>query len=165
MSFTATMNKSLALGVTAGLLLCSCAEQTTHIANVREVPLKDTDIPSMDTGFHRSQATYLLYGAYSQELKLQRLGQYYFITWHDSQPDEPLSMVMLYRQGKSGSKVLTKTVALPAGRDGGEEKTLITFIGDEAKTKGSVLSWKIQLKDRRGKVLSEKRSFLWTDKD
>ncbi len=159
------MKKSLILGVLTCLFLCSCAEQPTHIANVREVPLKDTDIPSLDTGFHRSQSTYLLHGAYSEELKLQRLGQYYFITWHDSCPEEPLTMTMYYRQGKSGSKILSKTLKFDPGRDGGEEKTLITFIGDESKTKGKVLSWKILLKDRHGKVLSEKRSFLWSDKD
>ena len=56
-------------------VLFSCAEQVSRIEHVREVPLKTTVVPAEDVGMHRSQATYLLHGAVSQQQRLQRLGQ------------------------------------------------------------------------------------------
>ncbi len=151
--------------VGAGILLCSCAEQVTRINYVREVPLKSTVTPGMDTGFHRAQSSYLLHGAYSQEMRKERLGQYYYVTWYDADPTRPLTLTMQYRQGKTGSKTLSKTITLSPGRDGGEQTAMFTFIGAEARDKGPVMAWKTQLKDKNGKVLSEQRSFLWSDKN
>ncbi len=72
---------------------------------------------------------------------------------------------MQYRQGKTGSKTLSKTINLSPRRDGGEQTAMFTFIGAEARDKGPVMAWKTQLKDKNGKVLSEHRSFLWSDKN
>lgn len=81
-------------------VLFSCAEQVSRIEHVREVPLKTTVVPAEDVGMHRSQATYLLHGAVSQQQRLQRLGQYYFVTWNDACPEQAATLVMMYRQGK-----------------------------------------------------------------
>lgn len=145
-------------------VLCSCAEKVSRIEYIREVPLKTTTLPAEDVGMHRSQTTYLLHGAVSHRQRLQRLGQYYFVTWYDAEPDQPATLVMMYRQGKSGSKVLTKSISYPAGRKGGTQTPVFEFIGDEAKTKGYILAWKLILKDHRGKTVSERHSYLWDDK-
>lgn len=79
-------------------VLFSCAEQVSRIEHVREVPLKTTVVPAEDVGMHRSQATYLLHGAVSQQQRLQRLGQYYFVTWNDANPEQAATLVMMYRQ-------------------------------------------------------------------
>ncbi|WP_302014322.1 hypothetical protein [uncultured Akkermansia sp.] len=144
-------------------VLFSCAEQGSRIEYVREVPLKTTVVPAEDVGMHRSQATYLLHGAVSQKERLQRLGQYYFVTWHDANPEQPATLVMMYRQGKTGSTVLTKSISYPAGRKGGTQTPVFKFTGDEAKEKGEILAWKLLLKDHHGKTISESHSYLWGD--
>lgn len=144
-------------------VLFSCAEQATRIEYVREVPLKTTAIPAQDVGMHRSQATYLLHGAVSEKQRKQRLGQYYFVTWNDGMPDQPVTLVMMYRQGKTGSKVLSKTLSYPAGRSGGSQKSVFEFIGDESRDLGQVLAWKLLLKDRHGKTISTRHSYLWDE--
>lgn len=144
-------------------VLFSCAEQGSRIEYVREVPLKTTVVPAEDVGMHRSQATYLLHGAVSQKERLQRLGQYYFVTWNDANPEQPATLVMMYRQGKTGSTVLTKSISYPAGRKGGKQTPVFKFTGDEAKEKGEILAWKLLLKDHHGKTISESHSYLWGD--
>lgn len=146
-------------------VLFSCAEQVSRIERVREIPLKTITVPGEEVGMHRSQATYLLHGAVSNMERRQRLGQYYFITWHDAEPDQPATLVMLYRQGKTGSRILNKSIDYPAGRKGGTQSSVFEFTGDEAQGKGPILSWKILLKDCRGNLLSERHSYLWDDKD
>lgn len=116
-------------------VLFSCAEQVSRIEHVREVPLKTTVIPAEDVGMHRSQATYLLHGAVSQQQRLQRLGQYYFVTWNDAHPEQAATLIMMYRQGKTGSAVLNKSISYPAGRKGGTQHSVFEFTGDEAKNK------------------------------
>lgn len=81
-------------------VLFSCAEQVSRIEHVREVPLKTIVVPAEDVGMHHTQATYLLHGAVSQQQRLQRLGQYYFVTWNDAHPEQAATLVMMYRQGK-----------------------------------------------------------------
>ena len=125
--------------------------------------MKTTVVPAEDVGMHRSQATYLLHGAVSQQQRLQRLGQYYFVTWNDANPEQAATLVMMYRQGKTGSAVLTKSISYPAGRKGGTQNSVFEFIGDEAKTKGEILAWKLVLKDNHGKTISERHSYLWGD--
>lgn len=144
-------------------VLFSCAGQTSRIEHVREVPLKTTALPAEDVGMHRSQATYLLYGAVSSKQRAQRLGQYYFITWYDAHPEQPATLVMMYRQGKTGSRILTKSVFYPAGRKGGTQTPVFEFVGDDARDNGQILAWKLVLKNQNGKTLSERHSYLWND--
>ena len=144
-------------------VLFSCAEQVSRIEHVREVPLKTTVVPAEDVGMHRTQATYLLHGAVSQQQRLQRLGQYYFVTWNDANPEQAATLVMIYRQGKTGSTVLTKSISYPAGRKGGTQNSVFEFIGDEAREKGGVLAWKLVRKDNRGKTISERHGYMWGD--
>ena len=132
-------------------VLFSCAEQVSRIEHVREVPLKTTVVPAEDVGMHRTQATYLLHGAVSQQQRLQRLGQYYFVTWNDANPEQAATLVM------------TKSISYPAGRKGGTQNSVFEFIGDEAREKGEILAWKLVLKDNRGKTISERHSYLWGD--
>ena len=134
-------------------VLFSCAEQVSRIEHVREVPLKTTVVPAEDVGMHLT----------SQQQRLQRLGQYYFVTWNDANPEQAATLVMIYRQGKTGSTVLTKSISYPAGRKGGTQNSVFEFIGDEAREKGEVLAWKLVLKDNRGKTISERHSYLWGD--
>lgn len=153
-------------------LLFSCAVQTSHIEHVTEIPLKTTSIPAEDVGMHRSQSTFLLHGAVSHEQRLQRLGQYYFVTWYDAMPDKPAKLILLYRQGTTGSKILSKSISYPAGRDGGIQRPVFEFTGDEAhkynkdgaSIKGQILAWKLMLVDEHGKTISERHSYLWDDK-
>ena len=111
-----------------------------------------------------SQATFLLYGAVSNKERVQRQGQYYFVTWYDADPDQAVTLVMMYRQGKTGSRILTKSISYPAGRKGGTQSPVFEFIGDDAKENGQILAWKLLLKDQNGKTLSERHSYLWNDK-
>lgn len=117
-------------------VLFSCAEQVSRIEHVREVPLKTTVVPAEDVGMHRSQATYLLHGAVSQQQRLQRLGQYYFVTWNDANPEQAATLVMMYRQGKTGSAVLTKSISYPAGEREARKIPFLNSSGMKPKQKG-----------------------------
>ena len=143
--------------------LCVDSPGGCVLNGLHEVSWKTTVVPAEDVGMHRSQATYLLHGAVSQQQRLQRLGQYYFVTWNDANPEQAATLVMMYRQGKTGSAVLTKSISYPAGRKGGTQNSVFEFIGDEAKTKGEILAWKLVLKDNHGKTISERHSYLWGD--
>jgi hypothetical protein len=157
------MRLSTLLGTVLISILISCTGRPTQIEKIREVPLKTIKIPTEETGMHRAQAEFLLYGAVSVKEQKARLGQYYFVTWHDSDPSVPVSLVMQYRQAKTGSQILTKTINYPARRTEGEKHAEFKFIGEEAKEKGAVLSWKLMLKDQHDRILSEKHSYLWKD--
>ena len=117
-------------------VLFSCAEQVSRIEHVREVPLKTTVVPAEDVGMHRTQATYLLHGAVSQQQRLQRLGQYYFVTWNDANPEQAATLVMIYRQGKTGSTVLTKSISYPAGRKAARKTPFSNSSGMRPEKKG-----------------------------
>lgn len=152
------------LFIIAGLpFLFSCAEQVSRIEQVREIPLKTTEIPTEDAGMHHTQATYLLHGAVTKEQRQQRLGQYYFITWYDAHPEQKASLVMMYRQGKTGSSIQTKSISYPVGRKGGTQTSVFPFNGTEAKNKGEILAWKLLLKDGDNHTISERHSYLWND--
>lgn len=117
-------------------VLFSCAEQVSRIEHVREVPLKTTVVPAEDVGMHRTQATYLLHGAVSQQQRLQRLGQYYFVTWNDANPEQAATLVMIYRQGKTGSTVLTNPFPIQPGEKAARKTPFSNSSGMRPEKKG-----------------------------
>lgn len=157
------MKRMMALAGMAVLLtlMSSCANRP-EIKRVREVPLNDTGSPSFETGLHRAQTTYLMRGALTAREREARLGQYYFVTWHDAEPGKGAELVMSYQQSATGSKVLHKKIGYQPGRSSGTRKDIFRFIGDEHVALGDVLAWRIDLKVG-DKVASTKKSFLWRD--
>ncbi len=143
--------------------LSSCTYES-RLESVREVPVKSTDSSAFETGLMRAQTTYIMYGAITAKERRNRLGQYYYVTWTDGQPELPARLVFEYQQGNTGSKVHKKIISFPKGRSGGEEKTCFTVIGDEYFTKGPVLTWKVTLLINDKEVSSQK-SYLWRDDD
>lgn len=149
--------------VGAFCLLVSCTTET-RLESVREVPIKSAALTGFETGLMWAQITYIMYGARTSAERRERMGQYYYVTWSDANPDLPAKLVFDYQQSNTGSKVYTKTIELPAGRSGGEEKNVFTIIGDEYFDKGPVLTWKTRLfiDDR---LVSTRKSYLWGDDD
>lgn len=141
------------------LLLSSCSHDS-YIDRVREVPLKSVELPGWESGLHRANTTYLMYGALSSQERLDRLGQYYYISWQDGQPEKPATLEMKYQQMGTGSKVLTKIMKLKPHRSGGLTKTTFEFNGDDHRTNGDVLAWKLSLYVD-GKLVSTRKSYLW----
>lgn len=144
------------------LALSSCSHES-KIERVRDVPIKSVAIPAFETGLHRAQITYVMRGALTHEEMEARLGEYYYVTWYDAHPELPAQLVMRCQTGETGATVHTKTINMPAPRkSGGSQKTVFSFIGDEYKKLGSLLTWRVDLKVN-GKIVSTKRSFLWRD--
>ena len=141
------------------LLLSSCSHDS-YIERVREVPLKSVEMPGIDSGLHRANTSYLMHGALTSKERFDRLGQYYYVVWHDGQPEKSARLEMKYQQSGTGSKVLTKTLTLKPERSGGTTRTNFEFIGDNYRTNGNVLSWKITL-FVDGKPVSSRQSYLW----
>lgn len=142
-------------------LLASCSYES-KIERVREVPLKSTQVPAIQTGLHRAQVTYLMRGALTQSEMYDRLGQYYFVTWTDGHPDQPAELIMSYQQASTGSLVLQKKLYFEPRKSSGTHKDVFKFIGEEHRRVGQVLSWRVDLKVG-GTIVSTRRSYLWRD--
>ncbi|MEG0024905.1 MAG: hypothetical protein RR553_08970 [Akkermansia sp.] len=145
----------------AMLLVTSCSHES-YIDYVREIPVKSTEIPTVELGLHRANTTYLMHGAITLQEKKDRMGQYYYVLWQDGQPDQKAQLTMHYQQAATGSKVLTKTIIYPPKRNSGEKRAEFVFNGPEHKTQGDVLAWKLIL-SINGKPISIRKSYLWRD--
>ncbi len=151
------------LGAATICALASCTYES-RLESVREVPVKSMSSSAFETGLMRSQTTYVMYGAITAKERRNRMGQYYYVTWSDGQPELPAQLIFEYQMTQTGSKVHKKVVSFPKGRSSGEEKTCFPIIGDEYFKKGPVLTWKVRLLIN-GKTVSTRKSYLWKDDD
>ena len=159
------MKKIGATVLFSGIVLCltQCSPSSSSIENVNEIPLTSIDIPEYNTGLHRAQSLYFLHGAASVKERQDRLGQYYVVSWYHADGDKACTLEMLYTQGSTGSKILKKSFHFPKGDAVGSQTSTFAFIGNDHRTLGNILSWKINL-IQGGKVIASKESYLWDDK-
>lgn len=144
------------------LLLCSCAPSETKIISVHEYTLKSTNQPDFDAGLLYTEYSAIMYGAIESKERDNRLGNYYYVIWEDSQPNLPAKLVFEYQQGATGSKVLSITQNIRPRKSATSNKTLFTFNGEKRKLSGDILAWKLTLWVNN-KPVSSKQSFLWQD--
>lgn len=106
----------------------------------------------------RGEQMYRLRGAVSLEEREARFGQYYTVAWKNDVAAGSTRIVMDYQQTATGSKTLRMSRDLPAGQASGRVEFKVT--GESYRTGGRVLAWRIRMV-RAGKVIAEKRSYLW----
>lgn len=122
--------------LSAFVLLPACT-QTVRIVEVADLPVKDVKIHNMDWEVSplRANYQYVFHGAYSNKARLDRVGDYYFLSWYDAEPDKPVRIVMQYTQAGSASQLRSCSVeyAQPR-RSAGYRKINFQFIKEEAAT-------------------------------
>lgn len=129
------------LPVMCSVALLSACTQTVRITEVADLPVKDTTLYSMsdwEVSPLRANYQYVFHGALSNKARKARLGDYYFLSWYDAEPEKPVKIVMQYTQAGSASELRSCTVeyAQPR-RSSGYRKVNFQFV--KAKTKGSAV--------------------------
>ena len=143
--------------------LLSCQEQRTRITSVADLPLKTTETPGFEwkSSPLRANARYVLFESNSDHERRDKLGDYYFVRWYDSEPTKPVSLVMHYTQASTGPQVLERRIEYREPRESsGSHREHFFFAGPERARKGDILSWKIELYCD-GKLVDSEQSYLW----
>lgn len=108
----------------------------------------------------RSEQQKRLYGAVDLEQQQTRMGHYYTVHWdvRAHSVTEPLRVVFLYNQAKTGAEVLRKEYSI----DSVAKKGLCEFsvVGEAYNTGGRVLCWKIEIYSGK-ELLATEQSYLW----
>ena len=148
----------------AAMVFASCSQvQTTHITGMADLPLKSTELPNerWQEAPLRANAQYVLYGANSQRERRLRIGDYYFLSWYDAEPQKPVRIEMLYTQALTGADVLTRTVEYNSPRESaGSRKENFHFSGEERAKRGDIMTWKVNLYCD-GELVDSLQSYLW----
>jgi len=152
--------KGVIVLIVSGMVF-SCSHKEPETLTVRTFHLQDTKVVGQDFQMTRGEQLYRFRGAVTMEEKRNRLGHYYSVDWvkpAEARSDEKMQLVMNYQQAATGAKVLTMKRDLPEGETSGKGEFQVA--GESYRVGGRVLAWQIQLM-QGGKVLAEKRSYLW----
>lgn len=114
--------------------------------------------PVADNEAMRFEMKFRNHGAYNEEMKAERKGHYYVVNWSNDGPERDLVLRMEYRQRKSQDQVHTLEIPYNAVR--GSQKATFFITGDAYKKLGPVTTWRVTLV-ADGKIVAEKRSFVW----
>jgi hypothetical protein len=143
------------------LLLISCAKTpeglTVSTYHLRESMFQENDDPMV-----RGEVQRYLHGTVTLEERLQKIGQYYHVTWKqsDQQPTDLVDkteVVFEYMQAASGSQIkrIVQRAQSPAQVD-----AYFTIAGNDYAKNGRVLAWRISVRNN-GQTLDSKQSYLW----
>ena len=158
------MRARLVLSAVAACLLAACSQvQTPYISGMVDLPLKTTDLPNerWQEAPLRANAQYVLYGANSNKERKLRIGDYYFLSWYDAEPQKPVRIEMLYTQALTGGDVLSRVVEYNEPREScGSRKEKFHFSGPERAKRGDIMTWKVSIYVD-GKEADTLQSFLW----
>jgi len=142
-------------------VLISCSSQKDDLLQVRHFHLQDVQPVTGNAEMARGEQQYRLRGAVTMDERVSRLGHYYSVSWKTPEADVgqgDLKVVMDYQQTATASKVLRMSRDLPDDMESGKMEFQIA--GEAYRVGGRVLSWRVQLL-RGGRVVAEKRSYLW----
>jgi hypothetical protein len=103
------------------------------------------------------ERTYRLYGAVTAADQRQRHGQYFDFFWRAKRPAD-VTVRFEYKQEKL--RALTQAKELAYRDIHGTNRSEFRVIGDEFLDDGKVLAWRCLLIEH-GRIVAEKRSFLW----
>jgi len=150
---------SLVAGTT--LILCSCASTSSPVSITKVNPYHLTTgaIVETDDRMVEFENRRHLYGAVTAEEYREKMGQYYSIFWKTS-TKEPATVRLDYRQGDSGSKVLSKELFIAKPKRNNVTKFEVT--GEEYREGGKVTQWKASVVEN-GAVVAEYKSYLWKE--
>lgn len=121
--------------VLCGLVLLPSCTQTVRIAEIADLPVKSTTLYSMDWEVSplRANYQYVFHGAYSAKARKARVGDYYFVSWYDAEPQKPVRIVMQYTQAGTASRRRSCTVEYSQPRkSAGYRKVNFQFIKEKS---------------------------------
>ncbi len=156
---TVSQHFSLLMAVAAaGLTSCATTSKEAEISKVNSYHFDGRKkLITADPSIAFEQR-YHLYGAVSADEIAAREGLYLTIHWAVQDRTQPVKLVLSYRQSKTASTVYTKE--LEPTEIKGHNTSEMSIVGDDWKTNGNVIAWKIALV--RGKAeVAEHHSYLW----
>ena len=147
----------------AGMLLVGCATKPAgHVAITKVNPFhlneSNTIVTAADPMLE-FEPKRLLHGAVGMEEYRERYGHYYTVFW-TTETRAAATVKLEYRQGSSGSRILSKEISVAAPKK--KNTTKFEVIGDEYHKGGKVTQWKVSIFEGGTKV-AEYKSFLWKD--
>ena len=98
------------------------------------------------------------HGAILAKDRAERKGNIFVINWQNDGGPADFTVRLDYRQAMSRERVMTKTQDYK--NFDGYEKTILKVTGDDYLRGGKVHSWRISIV-RDGKIVAEKKSFIW----
>lgn len=101
---------------------------------------------------------YYNHGAVTEAQLRNKKGHYYEVNWATDAAVEPLTLRFDYRQKNTRDQVRTIEIPYPKAR--GSMKGRFSVTGDSYFEDGDVISWRISVV-RNGKIVAEKKSFVW----
>ena len=114
--------------------------------------------PPPDNQMMLYEPKYWDHGAILAKDRLDRQGNIFVINWQNDGEPSDFTVRLDYRQAMTRERVMTKTQAYK--NFDGYEKTVLKVTGDEYLRGGVVHSWRISIV-RNGKIVAQKKSFIW----
>jgi hypothetical protein len=114
--------------------------------------------PPPDNQMMLYEPKYWDHGAILAKDRLDRQGNIFVINWQNDGEPSDFTVRLDYRQAMTRERVMTKTQEYK--NFDGYEKTVIKVTGDEYLRGGVVHSWRISIV-RNGKIVAQKKSFIW----
>lgn len=151
------------LSVAAAFLTACAGVQETRITDVADLPVKSTTAPKLDwqNSPLRANAMYVFYDANTHKHRSTMVGDYYYVSWDDAEPDKPARILLRYTQAATGAAEQRREVTFPAGRgEPTSRKTEFFFNGEERQRKGDIMSWRLELYVD-GVLKDARQSYLW----
>ena len=114
--------------------------------------------PPPDNQMMLYEPKYWDHGAILSKDRLDRQGNIFVINWQNDGEPSDFTVRLDYRQAMTRERVMTKTQEYK--NFDGYEKTVLKVTGDEYLRGGVVHSWRISIV-RNGKIVAQKKSFIW----
>lgn len=134
--------------------LSSCGSR--DVLEVKQFTLRSLAETNPKDSLIRAEVQKRLYGAVTREEREARVGQYYSVRWRNAE-NEKVRIVFDYRQASTGAQIKTLSREITGKNEGVVE---FAIAGENYEVGGRVLSWRVRVFDA-GKLLGEKRSYLW----
>lgn len=151
------------LSVAAAFLTACAGVQETRITDVADLPVKSTTAPQLNwqNSPLRANAMYVFHEANTQKQRASMVGDYYYVSWDDAEPDKPARLLLRYTQAATGAAEKCREVTFAAGRgEPSSRKTEFFFNGEERRRLGDIMSWRIELYVD-GVLKDSRQSYLW----
>jgi hypothetical protein len=102
---------------------------------------------------------YWNYGAVTQEQQMEKQGHVFLFIWKTRGPRADLLARFEYRQVGSRDQVSVQELRYPGAH--GTVRSTFFVTGRAYQSYGPVSSWRFSILDGGGRILSQKRSYIW----
>lgn len=114
--------------------------------------------PEADDRSLRFERKYHNFGAVTQAQRRAKRGHYFYVNWHTKKRVSGVKVRFEYRQKNTNDKLYFLEVPFKDVK--GWQKAVFEVVGDAYYTQGVITSWRV-LVLQGGKIMAERRSFIW----